>query len=49
MSVPHMKGENIVWTCVKYHIIDEKKQCKAIGLRGFYYKIFEGEEGEDTR
>ena len=36
-------------TCVKDHIIDEKEDYKYIGLRGFYYKIFEEEEGGGTR
>ena len=35
MSVPHTKGGEIVWTCVKDHIIDEKEYYKDIGLRGF--------------
>ena len=39
----------IVWTCVKDHIIDEKEDYKYIGLRGFYYKLFEEEESGDTR
>ena len=30
VSVPHLKGGNIVWTCVKEHIIDEKEQYKYI-------------------
>ena len=45
VSIPHPKGGNIIWTCVKYNITKEKDQCKAIGLRGFDYKLFEGEEG----
>ena len=49
MSVPHPKWGAIVWTCVKDHIIDEKEDYKDIGLRGFYYKIFEEEEGGGTR
>ena len=34
---------------MKDHIIDEKEDYKYIGLRGFYYKIFEEEEGGGTR
>ena len=49
MSVPHPKMGAIVWTCVKDHIIDEKEDYKYIGLRGFYYKLFEEEESGDTR
>ena len=45
MSVPHSKGGTNVWTCVKDHVIDEKKDYKDIGLRGFNYKLFEEEEG----
>ena len=44
MSVPHPKGENIVWTCVKNHIIKEKEDYKAIGICVFDYKLFELEE-----
>ena len=40
MSVPHTKGGNIFWTCVKDHAIDEKDQYEAIGIRGFDYKLF---------
>ena len=35
VSVPHPNGGNIVWTCVKDHIIYEKEQYEAIGLCGF--------------
>ena len=35
VSVPHTKGGGIFWTCVKYHIINEKEQYEAIGLRRF--------------
>ena len=45
MSVPHPTGGEIVWTCVKYHIIDEKEDYKDIGIHGFDYKILEEEEG----
>ena len=34
VSVPHPKGGTIVWTRVKYHIIDEKEDYKEIGLVG---------------
>ena len=33
---------------MKYHIIDDKVQYKAIGLCGFYYNLFEEEEGVGT-
>ena len=49
MSVPHPKGGVIVWTCVKDRIINEKEDYKYIGLRGFYCKLFEEEEGGGTR
>ena len=49
VSVPHPKGKNIVWTCMTDHIIDEKDQYEAIGLRGFDYKLFDEEEGGGTR
>ena len=49
VSVPHTKGGEIVWTCVKNHIIDEKEDYKDIGLCGFDYKLFEEEEGGGTR
>ena len=39
--VPHPKGGNIVWTCVKDNIIIEKYQYKGIGLHGFDYKLLE--------
>ena len=48
MSVPHPKGGNVVWDCVRDHIIDEKNQCTAIGLNRFDYKLIEEEEGEGT-
>ena len=43
VSVPHPKGGEIVWTCVKNHIIDEKEDYKDIRLHGFDYKLFEEE------
>ena len=49
MSFTHQKGGNIVWTCVKDHIIDEKQQYTTIGLHGFDYKLFEKEEGGRTK
>ena len=49
VSIQHPKGGNIVRTCVKDHIIDEKEKYKNIGLRGFDYKLFEEEEGGGTR
>ena len=39
--VQHPKGGNIVCTCVKGNIIEEKEYCLAIGLCGFDYKSFE--------
>ena len=47
--VPHPKGENIVWNCVKDHITNEKDQYKAIVLCGFEYKLFEEEEAGGTK
>ena len=38
VSVPHPKGGTIVWTCVKYHVIDEKEDYKEISIRGFNYR-----------
>ena len=46
-STSNMEG--VVWNCVKDHIIDEKEDCKTIGLRGFDYKLFEEEEVRGTR
>ena len=43
VSIQHPKGGNIVRTCVKDHIIDEKEDYKDIGLRGFGYNFFEEE------
>ena len=40
LSFPHPKGEDIVWTFLKVHIIDENDKYKAIGLSGFGYKLF---------
>ena len=40
VSVPHLKGGKIFWTCVKDHIIHEKEDYKDIGLSGFDYKSF---------
>ena len=45
MSVPHLKGGDMFWTCMKDNIIDEKEYYEAIGLNGFDYKLFEEEEG----
>ena len=49
VSVSHPKGGAIVWTCMKYHTIDEKQDYKDIGLRGFDYKLFEEEGGGGNR
>ena len=49
VSVPNPKGGKIVWACGKYHIIYEKKDYKDIGLRGFDFKLFEEQEGRETR
>ena len=40
VSFPYPEGGDIVWTCVKDHIIDEKDQYKVIGIRGFHCKLF---------
>ena len=45
MSVPHQKGENIVWSFVKDSIIKEKEVYKPIGIRDFDNNLFEEEEG----
>ena len=43
----HIQKEGvIVLTCVKDNIIEKKEQYKAIGLRGFVYKLCKEEEGE---
>ena len=49
MSIPYPKGGGGVLTCVKDHIIDEKRDYKYIGLRGFDYKLFEEEYGGENR
>ena len=49
VSIPHPKGGNIVWTGVKDQIIDENDNYKAIGLRGYEYKLFDREKGWGTR
>ena len=49
MVVPHPKGGGIVWTCVEDNVVGEKEEYKAIELRGFYYKLFQEEEGEGVR
>ena len=43
--VPHQRGGDIVWTCVKDDIIKENEDYKSIELRGFDYNCFEEEEG----
>ena len=48
MAVPHLKGGDLVWTCVKDHIIYEKEKYEAIGICGFDYKLFEEDEGGGT-
>ena len=45
VSIPHLRGGNIVWTCVKDNIIEEKWEYEAIGKCGYDYKLFEEEEG----
>ena len=32
----------VVWDCVKDNVVGEKEEYKAIGLYGFYYKLFGG-------
>ena len=49
MSLPHPKGGNIVWNCVKDGIIAENEQYKDIGICGFDYTLFEEEEGGGIR
>ena len=48
LSFPHPKGGEIVWTCVKDNIIDEKEEYKDNGIRGIDYKLFEEEEDGGT-
>ena len=45
VSIMHAKGGDIVWTCVKDNINEEKDQYKVIGLRDFDHELFEEEEG----
>ena len=49
VSFPYPKGGSIVCTCVTDHIVDEKEDYNDIVLREFDYKLFEEEEGGDTR
>ena len=49
VSVPHLKGGAIVWTCVKDHIIDEREDYKDIVPRGFDYKLFDEDKVGRTR
>ena len=41
MSLTHPNGGNLVWTCVKYNITEDKEYWKYIGLHRLDYKIFE--------
>ena len=45
MTVLHLKGGNIVCTCVDDSIIKAKEKCKEILLPESYYKSFKAEEG----
>ena len=49
MSIPHPKGDSTVWTCVEDNSIEEKEECKTIGLGRFGYKLFAEEEGGGVR
>ena len=49
VSITHTKEGNIVWTCVKDHIINEKEHYEAIGRRGFDYKLFREDQGGSVR
>ena len=49
VSVTQPKGGSIVQTCVKDNIIEKKEEHKALGLRGFDYKLFGEEEGGGVR
>ena len=49
VSVPHPKGGKIVWTCVKYHVIEGKEHYKEIGLHGSDYSLFEDKKGGGKR
>ena len=44
-----LEGGGVVWACVKDYIINESDDYKTIGPHGFYYKLFEEEEGWGTR
>ena len=47
--MPHPKGDKIVWTCVKDHVIEKKENYKEIGLRGFDYSLFKEKKGGGER
>ena len=40
-EVPHPRGDNIVWACAKYNIIEEKQENEKMVLRGFDYTLSE--------
>ena len=48
MLVPHPKGRNIVWTCVKYNNTKGRDYYTAIGLHVFDDKLFEEEDGRGS-
>ena len=41
VEVTHPKGEKTIWTCVEDNVIEEMEDHKEIGLRGFYFNLFE--------
>ena len=45
VSIPHLKGGGVVWTCAEDSIIEGKNQYKYIVLHGFDYKLFEEYKG----
>ena len=49
MKVPHLKGGNIVWTCVDDIIIEEKEDNMEIGLHVFNYKLLEEKKARGVR
>ena len=49
VKVTHMKGSNIVWTCVEDNIIWDKEDNREIGLCGFDYTLFEEKKDGGVR
>ena len=47
--MPHPKGEKIILTCMKDHVIEKKEDYKDIRLRGFDYSLYEENGGGGER